>query len=300
MPSRPTISVVIPSYNAAPYLAETLHSVFGQTYPVHEIIVVNDGSTDKTEEVLRSYSDKILIVKQENVGEGASRNAGIERSTGDWVAFLDADDIWHPTKLERQVTLLNSRSDLVCIHTWFYSFGTQNEERPVPREILREKYDIETLICHALVLPSSAMVRRSLQLRFLPWRVISIDMIYFAELSQMGRFACVLEPLVGWRKHPQSMTKQAGNWVRSIETRLRWIEEEFDPDSKEHLKRQLFLSVINQTEVSRWNRDWSRYWVLRKYLKRAWPWPEEGFPGITSETIYPPWVYRFKDVIERY
>jgi glycosyltransferase involved in cell wall biosynthesis len=267
---------------------------------VHEIIVVNDGSTDNTDEVLESYSDKIVQVNQDNSGEGASRNAGINRATGDWVAFLDADDVWHPTKLERQVTLLNSRSDLVCVHTWFYYFGIRDEIPPIPSEIVQQKYDMDILIAHALVLPSSAMIRRDVRVRFLPWRIISIDMIYFAELSRQGCFACVPDPLVGYRKHPCAMTNQSGNWVRSVECRLRWIEEssELDPDSRERLKRQLFVSVVDQIRTARWNRDWSRYWALRDYLKRAWPWPAEGLPAVMRERIYLRGIYYLKDVVD--
>lgn len=99
----PTISVVIPNYNYGRYLAETLESVFAQTLPPHEVIVVDDGSTDNSSEILSSYGDRVRVVRQQNRGVAAARNAGIELATGEFVAFLDADDIWLPQKLERQV-----------------------------------------------------------------------------------------------------------------------------------------------------------------------------------------------------
>src|ERR1043165_8653356 len=114
MSSDPRISVVIPTYNSAPFLPETLDSVFAQTYPAHEVIVVDDGSTDNTEEVLRAYAGRITYVKQANAGVSSARNAAIERATGNWFALLDSDDIWKPQKLERQVNFLRG-GDYVCV-----------------------------------------------------------------------------------------------------------------------------------------------------------------------------------------
>lgn len=99
----PTVSVIIPNYNYGRYLAETLESVFAQTLSPHEVIVIDDGSTDNTSEVLSSYGERIRVIHQQNRGVAAARNAGVELASGELVAFLDADDIWLPRKLERQL-----------------------------------------------------------------------------------------------------------------------------------------------------------------------------------------------------
>ncbi len=94
-------SVVIPAYNRGAWVGEAVSSALAQVGPDFEVIVVDDGSTDDTPEVLAEYADKALVVRQENKGVSLARNSGIEASRGDWIAFLDADDRWRPGHLER-------------------------------------------------------------------------------------------------------------------------------------------------------------------------------------------------------
>ena len=105
-PDTVTISVVIAAYNAAKYIRETLDSVLAQSYPPLEIIVVDDGSTDETAAIVRSYAGRVRLVQQENRGEPAARNVGIRHAKGDYIAFVDSDDLWMPEKLERQAACL--------------------------------------------------------------------------------------------------------------------------------------------------------------------------------------------------
>ena len=113
----PTISVIIPAYNAAPYIGETLGSVFGQTSTDYEVIVVNDGSPDtaELERVLETYLHRITYLKQENLGASAARNAGLREARGEFVAFLDADDVWLPSYLRDQLAFIEQQGcDMVC------------------------------------------------------------------------------------------------------------------------------------------------------------------------------------------
>lgn len=100
------ISAIIPTFNRASLVCEAVESVLVQTLPVQEIMVVDDGSTDDTSERLKEFGDRIKIIRQENRGISAARNAGIENTTGDWLAFLDSDDVWKPNKLARQTEYL--------------------------------------------------------------------------------------------------------------------------------------------------------------------------------------------------
>ncbi|MDQ4121022.1 MAG: glycosyltransferase [Acidobacteriota bacterium] len=111
-----TVSVIIPNYNYGRFLPEAIESVLAQTYRNIEIIVVDDGSTDNSIEVLADYEKKgIKFILQKNRGVGAARNAGANKSSGDLVAFLDADDIWLPQKLEKQIERLLSDNEFGLI-----------------------------------------------------------------------------------------------------------------------------------------------------------------------------------------
>lgn len=112
----PTVSVIIPTYNRALYITSALDSVFAQNYNNFEVIVVDDGSTDNTREVLRKYFKKIVYIYQENSGVSSARNRGIRRSQGEWLAFLDSDDEWHPDKLSTQIKRI-LKDDKLCVHT---------------------------------------------------------------------------------------------------------------------------------------------------------------------------------------
>jgi hypothetical protein len=117
----PAVSVIIPAYNTAKYIGETLESVFGQTYQDFEVIVVNDGSpdTDALETVLGNYLDRIVYLKQENRGLGAARNLGLRVAQGEYVAFLDSDDMWLPEYLACQMKMFDERPapDMVSADT---------------------------------------------------------------------------------------------------------------------------------------------------------------------------------------
>lgn len=110
------ISVIIPTYNHARFVAQAIESVLAQTLPPQEIFVVDDGSTDDTHRVLKPFANRVCVVRQANRGVSAARNAGIELATGDLIAFLDADDIWFPTKLERQMERFEANPEIGLVH----------------------------------------------------------------------------------------------------------------------------------------------------------------------------------------
>ena len=110
------VSVIIPTYNRSKLVTRAVESALQQTYPNCEIIVVDDGSTDDTREILGSYKDRIKYIYQENSGQGVARNTGIRAARGKWIAFLDSDDIWLPEKLSRQMEIL-TRSNAKVSYT---------------------------------------------------------------------------------------------------------------------------------------------------------------------------------------
>lgn len=131
----PIISVIIPVYNTEKYVADAISSVLAQNYPNLEIIVVNDGSTDGTLEVLKSFGDKIKIINQENQGQSVARNIGVQQSRGSIIGLLDADDIWTTNHIELLLPHLmgDNAYDIARGYTqWVTQLGTVNEIRQEP------------------------------------------------------------------------------------------------------------------------------------------------------------------------
>lgn len=121
--SHPIVSVIIPTFNRAASVKEAIESVLGQTFQDFEVIVVDDGSTDNTKELLSvEYGDKIVYIFQSNKGVSAARNTGIRAATGKYIAFLDSDDLWLPDKLAKQIELFEMLSDNVgLVHCSVYN-----------------------------------------------------------------------------------------------------------------------------------------------------------------------------------
>jgi GT2 family glycosyltransferase len=142
----PVVSVIVPAYNAERFLGRALRSVLAQTYPHLELLVVDDGSADKTADVIRSFTDtRIRHLSQPNRGQGAARNLGIRASTGRYVTFLDADDVYLPQKVERQVEFLTAHPECeiaFCNALHFYSRRPRRllvrRSRPRPDVTLRD------------------------------------------------------------------------------------------------------------------------------------------------------------------
>src|SRR4051812_26302017 len=116
MDTGPLVSVVIATYNSGRFVGQAVRSVLAQTYRPFEIVVVDDGSTDDTAGVLAGYRDGVRYVYQENRGPAAARNRGIAEAAGELVAFLDADDEWHPEKLSRQWEALSASPRAGLVH----------------------------------------------------------------------------------------------------------------------------------------------------------------------------------------
>lgn len=117
-----SVSVIIPAFNAAKYLAEALDSALAQTYLPVEILLIDDGSTDNTAGIVKKYGDKIRYFYQENQGIGAARNTGVHLAEGDYISFLDADDYWTPDKLEKQMAVLAANPEIQLVFGWVQQF----------------------------------------------------------------------------------------------------------------------------------------------------------------------------------
>ena len=113
----PLVSVIIAAYNTAQYVGEAIESALAQTYSPVEVIVVDDGSTDNTRDVLAAYGDRIIMLQQKNSGAAAARNTGLKAAHGEFMAVLDSDDVWTPDKLKRQMKLIEHCPELDLVFT---------------------------------------------------------------------------------------------------------------------------------------------------------------------------------------
>lgn len=126
---RDLVSIIMPSYNTARFLRETVASVLAQTYENWELIIVDDASTDKTDDVVAGYSDpRIRYLKNgKNCGAAVSRNWALREAKGRWIAFLDSDDLWHPEKLEKQIRFMEENG-----HSFSYTNYSEMDEQSRP------------------------------------------------------------------------------------------------------------------------------------------------------------------------
>lgn len=222
MKSNPLVSIIIPTYNRANLLPNAIESVLGQGYPNTEIIIVDDGSTDDTQNVLEQFAGRINVVIQENKGASAARNHGIRLSKGDIIAFLDSDDLWLPTKLERQVAILQSADPTIpcclCNIRLAYSDGRTGSSfdlsliKPSIEEGLWLNV-LEVLASRFILFNQSVAIRREALVK-----VGGFDESYkymedhdlAMRLALLGSWAFIREPLVIWNQGTiDSLTKQA-------------------------------------------------------------------------------------------
>ena len=224
--SGPLVSVCIGSYNRERYIRETLDSVFAQTYRPLEVVVVDDASTDRTVEVIRSYGDRVrLITRTENSGMcPITRNQAVRAATGTYVALVDSDDAWYPTKIEKQVALLEARPDIPLCHTYAHLidedsqvFGIRHEGRLPPSGDC-----FEMLLRHCWITISSILVRRELfdeigwfteDPRYGIW---GEDLEFFLRVAKRHPLGLVDEVLTRYRRARQNIS--GGNWRQTPES----------------------------------------------------------------------------------
>jgi len=216
--SDPLVSVVIPAYNSSRTIAQTLESALTQGIAEIEVIVVDDGSSDDTAEIVRRSEDhRLRLVQRPNGGVASARNAGIELARGEWVAFLDSDDIWLPHKLERQLELMSAQPG--CQASQGSAYFVDDQLRPLK---LRRCIPVDDPLLTFLRfqnLPNAAsswVVRRSLIEQIGPFNadlVILEDWEFSLRLARYASPLCIDEPLTLYRVHP-------GNTSRNIDIHI--------------------------------------------------------------------------------
>lgn len=229
-PSRPKVSVVIPAYNSLVYLPATVESVLNQSFQDFEVLVVNDGSTDGTREWVRQVRDpRVRLIDQANQGLSGARNSGIREAHGEYIALLDADDLWDPSKLQKQVHALEEHPTAGLAYTWTMLADAQG--RPTGEVVASAEGDpwqqlveFKTVICGGSV----PLIRRTC---FDQVGVFDTSLKIFEDLDVYLRIAKrypmigIPEPLTFYRQHSHSMS--ASRITIMLETFRQLVEREF-------------------------------------------------------------------------
>lgn len=243
----PRVSILIPAYNAMKYLPDTLESVFRQTYQDYDVLIINDGSTDTIVDWIQEISDpRVRLVTINNQGLAAARNTGIPRLTSEYVALLDADDLWEPTKLEKQVKLLDAEPSVGLVYTWMVLADSEGE--PTGRIIKSDpKEDAwrQLIECNIVGSGSTPVIRRSCfdTVGLFATDVSgSDDWDMWLRIARHYDFAVVKEPLVRYR---QSETAMSRDYFLMLETSRTLIERAFSdmPTELLHLKNHSYSST---------------------------------------------------------
>lgn len=219
--AEPIVSVIIPAYNCDRYIAQAIESVLQQKNCTYEVIVIDDGSTDSTEQVLKPYSDRIRYIKQSNKGVAVARNHGIAIAKADLIAFLDADDYFLPGKLASQAEILLKRPDLGIVHSGWQRVDSEgNKQLDIcPWEQIPE-LNLENWLRWKPVLPSAMMFRREwlqyvggFDLRFPP----AEDTNLILKLALKGcKTAWLRQITVCYRQHEHSAMHKGLPQARSL------------------------------------------------------------------------------------
>ncbi len=233
MPSKPPkVSVVIPAYNAMSYLPETVESALSQTFTDFEVLIIDDGSSDNIVRWFTQLTDpRLKLISQKNQGVSAARNVGIAHAQGMYLALLDADDLWEPSKLEKQVRCLEDNPKVGLVYTWVWlinELGKPTGRMGTPQakgDVWQKLLEFKPVCCCG----STPLIRRCC---FETVGVFDRNLSGLADWDMWVRiashysFALIKQPLVFYRQHPNSMSTDYQGLLNDFHTA---IEKAFRP-----------------------------------------------------------------------
>jgi glycosyltransferase involved in cell wall biosynthesis len=206
---KPLVTVLLPVYNAEAHLAEAIQSILSQTFRDFELLIINDGSTDRSAQVIASFKDeRIRLVNNEsNHKLIATLNKGFDLARGKYIARMDADDISLPQRLQRQFDFMESHSEVGICGSWFRSFGTHSTvvKYPEKDEDIRVMMLYQIPFSHPTVMLRREVVEKH-HIRFLPEFIHAEDYEAWVRLIPLTKFANLPEVLLQYRLHEQSVS----------------------------------------------------------------------------------------------
>lgn len=276
----PNVSVIIPAYNAEAFIADTIQSVLAQTYQDFEIIVVDDGSTDGTLAALDAFNGRVRVHSQRNSGVATARNAGAGLATGTFIAFLDADDLWLPHKLEQQ--LYHSTAPMTF--TDRFNIGARGELPELQSDVTAmHGGDVFVPLLREgnFITNTSVMMRRALFEKmggFYTGLNGTEDWDLWIRVAESHEIGFIPEPLVRYRFHTGGISR---NFVKMGRERIQVIERALALDRGRALdwrtRRQIWAETF-RTNAYEAGRAGARKHALMEYVHAAAAWPLELQP----------------------
>lgn len=304
---KPEVSVIIPTHNYADYIGEALESVFNQSFNNFEVIVVDDGSSDSTRKIIESYGDQIRYFYQEQQGPAKARNKGIIESRGIYIAFLDADDIWYPTKLEKQMSLFKANPEIGMAITDNKLFDERGIYKAyVGKKTYLFKGDLAAnIFINSGVVTPTVMVRREVFDKvglFEEGLRIGEDDNMWIRIAVEYEVAIVDEALAGIRNHAARTMNINDSLVESVGKNIKLLTTKYGPKVASKILPLAPLKYhqlyFNDGYKYFENRDYPQ--ARRQFLKAlnysCWHWKTYVY---TALTFTPLWITSMVRLLKR-
>lgn len=285
MPEEPRVSVLMPAYNREHYIASAIESVLKQTFEDFELLVVDDGSRDRTADVARSTGDPRVrvLTNESNLGIPATRNRGIQAARGEFVAMLDSDDRAEPTRLEKQVRFLDRHPDHALVGSWFRYMDAEGKPGQIGRRPTHARALRARLLFIGCYRNTTVMVRRSIldRFQFRDEFEVAEDLDLWTRISLEHPGANLSEVLVHYRRHEGGISRERRETGRQMKMKIAASQlEALGVAYREvDLSRHVNLRRPHRLERSRETFDWAAQWLeeLRQANRRKRVYPEPWF-----------------------
>ena len=210
--NKPVLSVIMPVYNAEPYVAEAIQSILNQTFKDFEIVIINDGSDDSSKIIIKSFNDSRInyFENAQNKGIAFSRNRGLELSRGEFIGMLDADDIAYPSRFEKQITFLRRNKDYGMIGSWVTFIDENSKKLPGGWKLKAKPEEIPSIMLfNNYFTQSSVLIRKQSlnNINYVSGFDIGEDYLMWLEISKKTKVWNLQEYLVMYRVHTKSITQ---------------------------------------------------------------------------------------------
>lgn len=266
----PRVSVILTVYNRASMVRDAIDSLLAQTFTDFEIVVVDDGSTDGSVDLIKSIDDPRirLIAHERNKGTPTARNSGLEAATGEYIAWLDSDDLARPKRLERQVAYLDANPSIAMVGTLVGAIRANGRRRWTRQSRPLSHDEIVSMLQFRTPMLQSSIMGRAEILKQYPYRLefpVCQDLDMFIRLTRDHRVANMPEVLVDRRFHEGQVVRQR---AAKIVDRKRVLFRDLlarlgiEPTDEE-LDRHIRLGRINKAPINREFLEWSRHWLER-------------------------------------